>query len=60
MKRLAAFVAAVLTVAALRADNQPSVVHLVNIDYPFLAHTTGVQGTVKFVIIIDTGGGLVP
>jgi outer membrane biosynthesis protein TonB len=52
-------IAAVLLLAAsLTADQRPSVVHLTAIEYPYLAHLTGLQGVVKLVLIIDQKGAV--
>ena len=49
-------VAVLLLAASLSADERPSVVHLTAIEYPYIAHTTGVQGVVKLVLVIDQTG----
>jgi len=51
-------VTAILFAAYLAADEQPLLVHSTAIDYPYFAHTTGVQGTVKFELSIDQSGAV--
>jgi|SRR5579863_4465487 len=48
--------AVLLLAASLTADQRPSVVHLTAIEYPYLAHLTGLQGVVKLVLIVDQRG----
>lgn len=50
--------AILLAAACFAADDQPSLVHSTAIEYPYIAHITGVQGVVKLVLVIDQKGAV--